>query len=392
MYDALVITGTSGAGKTTVARCLAGRNAGFVVVQAVTTRGRRRDDIEAQYEYVEAERFGELRDADELLVSTTYRGQCYGIRRRAFEEARSAGCTPVLVITPRAAEEVAGDDPFGDAGWRPFVVFMDGEDGVLDQRVAGRGTQADEREREREQRESDRKSGACAMYTVRAGRPEEVSELIAALWMTRDRSGILPGSLIGRLLTCGTLLQRAEGSRVSGASYDLSLGDEYYYGGRIRKLSESEPILLLAPYDYVIVTSHEVADFPREVTGRFDLTVSLFCQGVILSNGPQVDPGFRGPLFCLLFNTSSSPVLLKRRQHYATIEFHKMLWPTAGYAGFYQAKTLIDYLPANAARGAISELKTELEEVRRESRSLQTTTWAILSLILAMVAVFVSFR
>ena len=69
-----------------------------------------------------------------------------------------------------------------------------------------------------------------------------------------------------------------------------------------------------------------------------------------------------------------------------------MLWPTAGYAGFYQKKTLIDYLPANAARGAISELKTELEEVRRESRSLQTTTWAILSLVLALVAVFVSFR
>ena len=390
MYDALVITGTSGAGKTTVASCLVRRNAAFVVVQAVTTRGRRGDDSEAQYEYVEVERFEELRDAGELLISTTYREQCYGIRRSAFEGVRRAGCTPVLVITPQAAEKVIGDDPFGGADWRPFVVFIDEEDGVLDERVKGRGGQADEREPGR--RYSDRKSGACAMYTVRAGAPDEVSGLIAALWMTRDRSGILPRSLIERLLACGTLLQRAEGSRVSGASYDLSLGDEYYYGGRIRKLSESDPILLLAPYDYVIVTSHEVADFPREITGRFDLTVSLFCQGVILSNGPQVDPGFRGPLFCLLFNTSSSPVLLKRRQHYASIEFHKMLWPTAGYAGFYQKKTLIDYLPANAARGAISELKTELEEVRRESRSLQTTTWAILSLVLALVAVFVSFR
>ena len=84
------------------------------------------------------------------------------------------GCTPVLVITPQAAEKVIGDDPLEGADWRPFVVFIDEEDGVLDERVKGRGEQADEREPGR--RYSDRKSGACAMYTVRAGAPDEVSD------------------------------------------------------------------------------------------------------------------------------------------------------------------------------------------------------------------------
>ena len=282
------------------------------------------------------------------------------------------------------------DSPFESVEWRPFVVFIDAEDGVLDERVGSRGTDAVARERE--QRETDREVGRSAMYTVRGGKAEEVSDLIAGLWTIRDRSGVLPEGLIARLVACGTLLEKAELSKVQGASYDLRLGDEYFYGGRIHRLSDKEPILTLEPYDYAIVTSHEVADLPREVSGRFDLTVGLFCQGVILSNGPQVDPGFRGPLFCLLFNTSSSPILLKRRQHYATIEFHKVLWPTARYRGYYQAKTLIDYLPANAARGAINELKQELEEVRKESKSLQATTWAILALVLAMIAVFVSFR
>ena len=242
----------------------------------------------------------------------------------------------------------------------------------------------------RERREIDRKAGTCGLYTVRAGETEATVELIRTLWRTRNRSGVLPRTVIERLVACGTLLERASADRVQEASYDLRLGDEYYYGGRIHRLTDSEPILLLAPYDYVIVTSHEIADLPREVTGRFDLTVGLFCQGVILSNGPQVDPGFRGPLFCLLFNTSSSPVLLKRRQKYATIEFHKTLGPTVGYTGSYQGKTLIDYLPSNAARGAINELKVQLEEVRKESRNLQATMFAILSLILAMIAVFVS--
>ncbi len=389
MYDTLVITGTGGAGKTTVARMLSERRRRFEVVQAVTTRQRREDDIDGQYEYVEMQEFGRLRGGGELLIEARYREQSYGVRRSAAESVRGGGGIPVLVITPEAARRAVSDDPFQDADWRPLVVFIDAKDGVLDRRIEARGVDA---RSEHDQREADRVFGRYATYTVRAGSPEEVADLIAGLWTTRDRSGVLPGPLIARLLACGTLLENAEPSKVEGASYDLRLGDEYFYGGQIHRLSDEEPILTLEPYDYAIVTSHEVADLPREVSGRFDLTVGLFCQGVILSNGPQVDPGFRGPLFCLLFNTSSSPILLKRRQHYATIEFHKVLWATAGYTGHYQAKTLIDYLPTNAARGAINELKRELEEVRKESKGLQGTTWAILSLVLAMIAVFVSFR
>ena len=194
------------------------------------------------------------------------------------------------------------------------------------------------------------------------------------------------------MLKCGMLLGNAEPQNVQGASYDLSLGDEYFYAGRIHRLSDSEPILMIEPYDYATVTSHELSNLPRDVCARFDLSVGLFCQGIILSNGPQIDPGFRGPLFCLLFNTSSSPVLLKRRQHYATLEFHKLLEPTYHYKGEYQAKSLLYYLPTNAARGAINELKKELEEVRKESQLLQSATWAILALILALIAVWITLK
>jgi deoxycytidine triphosphate deaminase len=194
------------------------------------------------------------------------------------------------------------------------------------------------------------------------------------------------------MIKCNCLLQRANLKNVSGASYDLSLGDEYFYGGRIRKLSGESPILLIEPYDYAIVTSSEIADMPRDISSRFDLSVSLFCQGIILSNGPQVDPGFRGPLFCLLFNTSSSPVLLKRGQHYATLEFHKLLGPTYVYRGLYQEKTLIDYLPGNTARGAINELKKEIDAVRTGSQRLQNLILSVLSLILALIAVLIAFR
>jgi len=127
------------------------------------------------------------------------------------------------------------------------------------------------------------------------------------------------------MIECRMLLENADPNNSTGAAYDLSIGDEYYYGGNIKTLTDNEPFILIEPYDYAIVTSKETTNFPKDITGRFDLSVSLFCQGIILSNGPQVDPGFKGRLFCLLFNTSNALVFLKRGQHYATLEFHKLI-------------------------------------------------------------------
>ena len=390
MYDTLVITGTSCSGKSSVADALAARKLGLELVTAVTTRPARSDDAPGQYEYIDHEVFQQAQDDGELFVEGRYRGECYGVRTAAIRDVRRTGKTPMLVITPEAAKRISVDDPVEDAEFRPFVVFLDADDGDLDERARNRSTTGVESDQK--QRELDRRRGDCALYTIRSGDVGDATDLISALWRTRGRGGILPRSLIHRLIACGTLLQEADDNKVESASYDLRLGDEYYHGGQIRRLSETEPILTIAQYDYAIVTSQEVVDLPRDVAGRFDLSNSLFCQGIILSNGPQVDAGFRGRLFCLLFNTSNSPILLKRRQHYATLEFHKVLCPTDRYSGHYQAKTLIDYLPTNAAQGAIHELKLELENVRKESKNLQATTWAILSLVLALIAVFVSFR
>ena len=390
MYDILVITGTSGAGKTTIARKLGAAGRGFRLVRAVTTRQRRADDVTGEYDYIGVDEFSVLREQDRLLVDTSYRQELYGIRRSDLEAVRTTGGVPILVLTPESAGDLVGEEPFEDAKFRPLVVFVDADDKTLNTRIEHRS--ADIQSRDPQQRERDRNFGGSAVCTIRAGSAGAAVDLLSALWQARNRAGVIPKSLIRKFLACGTLLENSDLGHVQGASYDLRLGDEYYHGGRIHKLSDDNPILTLAPYDYAIVTSQEFADLPRDVSGRFDLAVSLFCQGIILSNGPQVDAGFRGPLFCLLFNTSSGSILLKRRQHYATIEFHKLLWPTEPYGGHYQAKTLIDYLPSNAALGAINELKQDLEEVRKETKTLQANMWAVLTLILAMIAVFVAFR
>ncbi len=61
------------------------------------------------------------------------------------------------------------------------------------------------------------------------------------------------------MIECGMLIERADVSGVKGASYDLLLGDEYYYAGKIKKLSNSDPFLTIEHYDYAIVSCKERA-------------------------------------------------------------------------------------------------------------------------------------
>jgi deoxycytidine triphosphate deaminase len=199
--------------------------------------------------------------------------------------------------------------------------------------------------------------------------------------------------MIKAMIKCGILLERADLIGVKSASYDLLLGDEYYYGGKIKKLSDSDPFLTIEPYDYAIVSCKEIACMPRDVMAKFGLTVGLFCQGIILSNGPQIDPGFRGTLFCLLFNTSNRAVHLKRGKHYATIEFNKLIEPAQPYGGQYQgSEKIIEYIPANALNGAINELKKEIESLKRESKTMQNIYLGVVGLMFAIISILLVLR
>ena len=387
-YKGIIITGTSVAGKSTIARKLCEQHDIFQIVQAVTSRKPREDDNAEEYQYTDREEFKKLSKKNALLIKSEYREEYYGVTRRAFQRVIDNNKIPLLIITPKSLKEFEINQYYKQNKKQPafFTIFLDASDNVLDNRLTHCGEKIDKTIKE--QRREDRGYSETCLYTIKNTDVEKTVELIWSFWEYRKTGGVLPKRLIQLMIECGMLLENAELESITGAAYDLSIGDEYYYGGKIKTLTNKEPFILIEPYDYAIVTSKETANLPKDMTGRFDLSVSLFCQGIILSNGPQVDPGFRGKLFCLLFNTSNGSIFLKRGQHYATFEVHKLIEPTTPYVGKYQGKEkIVYYLPSNTMRGAINELKKELERITRDTRFMQLVFLGVISLILAIIAV-----
>jgi len=387
-YKGIIITGTSGAGKSTVARKFCENYKKFQIVQAITTRKIRGDDISGQYQYITKKEFRELDKEEKLLIKSEYRKEYYGITCEALQQVIDNGEIFLLLLTPKAVSEL--ENKKSREQYAFFTVFLDASNDILEKRLKGRDEEINENMKK--QRERDREYAKSCLYAANNGDNvsiEYVTQLVYYVWSYRNIGGMLPKKAIELMIKCGMLLENSDLDNIQGASYDLVVGDEYFQKGEIKPLNAKKPFIVMEPGDYVLASSKEIANLPKDIAARFDLTVSLFCKGVILSNGTQIDPGFRGKLFCLLFNTSNEKVQLKRGKHFATIEFVKLIEPTTPYAGKYQNKLNIqDYLPLLVKASAINELVKDVKNLKKEK--LWVKTLPILISIFALILAILS--
>jgi deoxycytidine triphosphate deaminase len=178
-----------------------------------------------------------------------------------------------------------------------------------------------------------------------------------------SRGGAITRETIRPLIQGGTLLSKADPAHVQSASYDLRVGDEIWCQGTFVHLGPGNELFEIPPYSYAIVKAHETAALPPFLVGEFDIKVSHFLSGVILSNGPQVDPGYHGDLFCMLFNGSSVARPLRLGDHFSTIQFFTTIKSGDRYRGYYSLRDkLVNAMPPEAARGPGGAIFSRIDE------------------------------
>jgi len=104
----LVLSSPSGAGKTTLARILLDDDRDIVPSVSVTTRGRRRSEVEGKhYYFIDEKRFAQMQDAGELLESAEVHGNRYGTPREPVERALKAGRDVIFDIDWQGTQQIA---------------------------------------------------------------------------------------------------------------------------------------------------------------------------------------------------------------------------------------------------------------------------------------------
>jgi guanylate kinase len=132
----IVISGPSGVGKTTIARRLLAqdRETGYSI--SVTTRPRRRDEVDGtDYEFVSDEAFDELVAAGALAESAVVHGHRYGTRKAAIEEIASAGKDVVMDVDIQGGMAIKRCFPEA-----VLIFVLPPSEEVLERRLRGRAT------------------------------------------------------------------------------------------------------------------------------------------------------------------------------------------------------------------------------------------------------------
>ena len=120
--------------------------------------------------------------------------------------------------------------------------------------------------------------------------------------------------------TSSPMIEPFSPSQLRPASYQLTLGDEAHLGGEHKNVHHSTGITL-EPHQVAVVCTRETLRIPRELIARWSLRVTNIYEGLLWTGGPQVDPGWTGPLFCPIYNLAERTVILKYGDPLFTIDF-----------------------------------------------------------------------
>jgi deoxycytidine triphosphate deaminase len=211
--------------------------------------------------------------------------------------------------------------------------------------------------------------------------------------------GVLLNDEIKKLIDNWRLIEDANIDHIQPAGYDARIGVEYYQDGCLHKMDTALiPWIEVPPNRMVLVSTWETFNIPNNIVARYYLRQSLTWKGVVLLGAGQIDPGYHGKVFGLLYNFSRNPVRIGCTDHVFTIEFCYTVPPTEysrAYQGSYQqATSLTAILPigmtvesgSEAIEERLDKMVVQLNNYRQENQKLRERFFVYLGVVIALFA------
>lgn len=156
-------------------------------------------------------------------------------------------------------------------------------------------------------------------------------------------NGFQPGILVDRqirhALDIGMLvITPFNEESLEPATYDIRVGAMAAVTTETHPLDlRDKKVLTIEPGAMALLESLEVFTLSPRIAGRIGPKSRLMRSGILVSTGPQIDPGFHGRLTVNLINLSPRTFVLEYGEEFLSIEFHHLSEsPDETYEGDYQ--------------------------------------------------------
>lgn len=197
-------------------------------------------------------------------------------------------------------------------------------------------------------------------------------------------------------------------SNIQSASYDLTLGDEYYICSEkeipdIKRLAPGED-LVVPPRATFFVISKEKLCIPRDICANVSLAFGLIKKGIVFAVQPPIDPGYHGAIIALMHNMSDEEIVLKHGRHILNVVYHKLISEVPvedSYKGDYDDITLGKFCTTavrhsaivnltDEAKRACSQAKDASEKAADASAKAKDASHKTLSIIITIITVMLA--
>ncbi len=145
-------------------------------------------------------------------------------------------------------------------------------------------------------------------------------------------------------------------TRVKDASYELSLGNEYFttdLPDGIKVIIEPGNQVVIKPGQFALLITKETVTIPDNVLAFISIKASIKFRGLVNVSGFHVDPGFTGKLKFAVYNAGSKDIVLDWEQRLFPMWLCKLTSPNEKYDGIHNHQASISSDDVSRINGEI---------------------------------------